>query len=132
MRLWYFLIVLHAHRRGSAGGGGGGVQAHPPQLFFSHQLNLRFFSKKTIIFQDSRVGQLFPGGGGGGGGFTGCPSIRIEITCYFPRGGFGPPFPPLDPRMKTVTLQMLCSWSEDVHIMCFGHHRQIIFSVTFL
>ena len=51
-------------RRGS-GGGGGGVQAHPPQVFFSHQLNLRFFLKKTIIFQDSREGPTFTGGGGG-------------------------------------------------------------------
>ena len=50
------------YRRGG-GGGGGGVQAHPPQVF-----NLRFFLKKTIIFQDSREGPTFPGGGGGGGG----------------------------------------------------------------
>ena len=49
------------YRRGS-----GGVQAHPPQVFFSHQLNLRFFLKKTIIFQDSREGPTFRGGGGGG------------------------------------------------------------------
>ena len=21
---------------------------------------------------------------------------------------------------------MFCSWSEDVHVMCFGHYRQII------
>ena len=46
--------------------GGGGVQAHPPQVFFSHQLNLRFFLKKTIIFQDSREGPTFTVGGGGG------------------------------------------------------------------
>ena len=26
---------------------------------------------------------------------------------------------------------MFCSWFEDVHVMCFGHYRQIIFSVTF-
>ena len=50
--------------------GGGGVQAHPPQVFFSHQLNLRFFLKKTIIYQDSREGPTFSGGGGGGGGQT--------------------------------------------------------------
>ena len=48
-------------------GGGGGVPAHPPQVFFSHQLNLRFFLKKTIIFQDSREGPTFSGAGGGGG-----------------------------------------------------------------
>ena len=48
-------------------GGGGGVQAHPPQVFFSHQLNLRFFSKKTIIFQDAREGPTFTGGVGGWG-----------------------------------------------------------------
>ena len=51
------------YRRGA--GGGGGVQAHPPQVFFSHQLNLRFFLKKTIIFQDSREGPTFSGRGGG-------------------------------------------------------------------
>ena len=54
------------------GGAGGGVLAHPPQVFFSHQLNLRFFLKKTMIFQDSREGPTFSGGGGqtlpGGGG----------------------------------------------------------------
>ena len=33
------------------------------------------------------------------------------------------PFPPLDPKL---TLQMFCSWFEDVHVMCFGHYRQII------
>ena len=75
--------------------GGGGVQAHLPQCFFSHQLNLRFFLKKTIIFQDSREGPTFSGGGGsnltrGRGG--GNQSIRIQITCDFPGGGFGPLF----------------------------------------
>ena len=25
---------------------------------------------------------------------------------------------------------MFCSWFEDVHVMCFEHYRQIIFSVT--
>ena len=37
---------------------------------FSHQLNLRFFLKKTIIFLDSREGPTFSGGGGGGSNFT--------------------------------------------------------------
>ena len=79
--------------RGS-GGGGGGVQAHPPQVLFSHQLHLRFFLKKTIIFQDSREGPTFSGGGGGGGGGGGVKlnpgrggggqSIRIQIACDFP------------------------------------------------
>ena len=77
---------------GEAGGGGPGPSA---TSFFSHQLNLRFFLKKTIIFQDSREGPTFSRGGGGvklypwGGG----QSIRIQITCDFPGGGFGPPFP---------------------------------------
>ena len=44
---------------------GGGVQAHPRQVFFSHQLNLQFFLKKTTIFQDSREGPTFTVGGGG-------------------------------------------------------------------
>ena len=101
--MWYFLIILQARTQeiSSGSGGGGGVQAHPPQVFFSHQLNLRFFLKKTIIYQDSREGPTFSGGGGGGGGgsnFTrgeggGGESIRIQITCDFPWGGFGPPFP---------------------------------------
>ena len=46
------------------GGGGPGPSA---TRFFSHQLNLQFFLKKTIIFQDSREGPTLPGGGGGGG-----------------------------------------------------------------
>ena len=52
---------------GGAGGGGPGPSA---TSFFSHQLNLRFFLKKTIIFQDSREGPTFSGGGGGSN-FTG-------------------------------------------------------------
>ena len=55
----------------------GGGQAHPPQFFFSHQLNLRFFLKKITIFQDSREGPTFSRGGGWGEGQT------------LPRGGGG-------------------------------------------
>ena len=53
---------------GGAGGGGGGGWGPGPSAtsFFSQQLNLRFFLKENIIFQE-RV-QHFPGGGGGGGG----------------------------------------------------------------
>ena len=49
-----------------AGGGGGGVQALPPQVFSIINLiyDLRFFLKKTIIFQDSREGPTFSGEGG--------------------------------------------------------------------
>ena len=88
---------------GNGSGGGPGPSA---TCFFSHQLNLRFFLKKTIIFQDSRDAPTFSGGGGGqtlpGGGGGGCQSIRIQITCDFPGGGgVRTPFPPLDPRMKT-------------------------------
>ena len=80
------------YRRWSEGGGGRGPSA---TSFFSHQPNLRFFLKKTKIFQDSREGPTFSGGGGvklypGGGGGQ---SIRIQITSDFPGGGFGPPFP---------------------------------------
>ena len=83
---------------GAGGGGGPGPSA---TSFFSHQLNLWFFLKKTIIFKDSREGPTFSGGGGGGGGVKlypgggggGGQSIRIQITCDFPGGGFGPPFP---------------------------------------
>ena len=76
------------YRRGSGGGGGPGPSA---TSFFSHQLNLRFFSTKTIVSKTPggsnifRGVQLFPGAGGGGG-----PSIRIKITCDFPGSGFGP------------------------------------------
>ena len=82
------------YRRGSGGGGGPGPSA---TSFFSHQLHLRFFLKKTIIFQDSREGPTFSGGGGGSnftrGGGGGGQSIRIQIACDFPGDGFGPPFP---------------------------------------
>ena len=54
---------------GAGGRGGPGPSA---TSFFSHQLNLRFFSKKTIISKTPGVVQYFPGGptfpGGGGGG----------------------------------------------------------------
>ena len=50
---------------GGARGGWGGLGPSPTS-FFSHQLNLRFFLKKTILFQDSREGPTFRGGGGGG------------------------------------------------------------------
>ena len=43
------------YRRGSGGGGWGGPGPSATS-FFSHQLNLRFFSKKTIISKT-------PGGG---------------------------------------------------------------------
>ena len=89
---------------GVAGGGGWGPGPSATS-FFSHQLNLRSFLKKTIIFQDSREGPTFSGGGGGGGQTLpqgeGGQSIRIQITCDFPGGGVRTPSPPLDPRMKT-------------------------------
>ena len=84
--------------------------------FFSHQLNLQksngFFSKKTIIFQDSRGVQHFPGGGGGvqlfpGGGFNCLFPIRTQITCDFPGGGLGPPVSFPDPHMKTHSSDVL-------------------------
>ena len=75
---------------GGAGGGEGGPGPSATS-FFSHQLNLRFFLKKTIIFQDSREGPTFSGGGGGqillGGGGQ---SVRIQITCDFPGVGSDP------------------------------------------
>ena len=51
--------------------GGAGGPGPSATSVFSHQLNLRFFLKKTIIFQDSREGPTFSGGGStlpGGGG----------------------------------------------------------------
>ena len=102
VRLWYFLIILHARTQeissGCGGGGGGGGPGPSATSFFSHQLNLRFFLKKIILFQDSREGPTFSGGRGvsnfnPGGGGAGGQSIRIQITCDFPWDGFGPPFP---------------------------------------
>ena len=103
---------MHVPRKYHRGSGGGGRGSRPIRhKFFSHQLNLRFFLKKTIIFQDSREGptfsrggvKLYPGGGGGGG-----QSIRIQITCDFPGvGSVRTPFPPLDPRMKTHSSNVL-------------------------
>ena len=75
MRLWYFLIILHA-RIQEISSGEGGVQAYPPQVYFSHSLNLqrsngKFFIKKPIISKTPEGVQHFPGGGptfrGGGG-----------------------------------------------------------------
>ena len=86
---------MHGPRKYRRGRGGPGLSA---TSFFCHQLNLRFFLKKTIIFQDSREGPTLTGGGGGGGGGSNFTpgvgqSIRIQITCDFPGGGSGPPFP---------------------------------------
>ena len=85
------------YRRGSGGGGGGGGGSGPSATsFFSHQLNLRFFLKKTIIFQDSRGGPAFSGAGGGGMGKTfpqggrGGQSMRIQIFSW---GWVRTPFP---------------------------------------
>ena len=70
MRLWYFLIILHARIQEISSGEGGGVQAYPPQVYFSHSLNLqrsngKFFIKKPIISKTPEGVQHFPGGGGG-------------------------------------------------------------------
>ena len=66
---------MHARIQGiSSGepGGGGGCPGPSATSFLSHQLNLRFFSKKTIISKTPRGGggpifsggPAFPGGGG--------------------------------------------------------------------
>ena len=95
-------MVFHDHTACTDPGnivGGAGGSGPSATSFFSHQLNLRFFLKKTIIFQDSREGPTFSGAGGGGGvkryprGGRGGQSMKIQITCDFPGGGFGPPFP---------------------------------------
>ena len=79
-------------------GVGGGSRPIRNKFFFSHQLNLRFFLKKTIIFQAPERVQHFPGGGGGGvvklyRGGGGGQSIRIQINCDFP-GVRSDPLPP--------------------------------------
>ena len=58
---------MHGPRKYRRGRGGPGPSA---TSFFSHQLNLRFFLKRTIIFQDSIEGPTYSGGGGGGSNFT--------------------------------------------------------------
>ena len=93
------MYCMHGPRKNRRGSEGGGVPGPSATSFFSHQLNLRFFLKKTKIFQDSGEGPTFSGGGGGGGqtlpgGGGGGQSIRIQITSDFPGGGFGPIFPP--------------------------------------
>ena len=65
---------MHEPRKYRRGAGEGGLGPSATS-FFSHQLNLRFFLKKTIIFQDSRKDPTLSGGGGGqtlpgGGGQT--------------------------------------------------------------
>ena len=67
---------MHGPRKYRRGSGGGGCPGPSATSFFSHQLHLRFFLKKTIIFQDSREGPTFSGGGGGG-----CQTL--------PRAGWG-------------------------------------------
>ena len=60
---------MHGPRKYRWGSEGGGGPAPSDTSFFSH---LRFFLKKTIIFQDSREGPTFSGGSNftpeGGGG----------------------------------------------------------------
>ena len=73
--------------------GRGGVQAYPPQVYFSHSLNLqrsngKFFIKKPIISKTPEGVQHFPGGGvqlsGGGGGGNNCLfPLRTQITFIF-------------------------------------------------
>ena len=130
--LWLFLTLLwvRLHRKtvvfpdltactdpgnivGGAGGGGGGPGPSATS-FFSHQLNLRFFLKKTIIFQDSREGPTFSGGGGlnftrGGGG------QRIQITCDSPGVGSDP----LSPSGST---------HENSLFRCFAHGLKMCMS----
>ena len=123
VRLWYFLIILHARTQeissGERGGGGWCGPGPSATSFFSHQLNLRSFLKKTIIFQDSREGPTFSGGGGGGGGVVklypgGGQSISIVIFLGWVRT----PFPPLDPCIKTHSSDVLLMvWRCACHVL---------------
>ena len=65
-------MCMHGSREYCRGAGGGGGPGPSATSFFSHQLNLRFFSKKTIISKTPGGVQYFPGGptfpGGGEGG----------------------------------------------------------------
>ena len=68
---------MHARLQGISSGerGGGGGSRPIRHKFFSHHLNLRFFSKKIIISKTPGEGPIFSGGGGptfpGGGGLEG-------------------------------------------------------------
>ena len=108
---------------GAGGGGGPGPSA---TSFFSHQLNFRFFSKKTIISKTPGGSNIFRGGptfhGGGGG-----PSIRIQITCDFPGSGFGP----LSPSGSSHE-NSLFRCSADGLKMCMSCVLDIIVKLFFL
>ena len=101
MRLWYSLIILHARIQEILSGERGGPGPTATSLF-SPQLNLQksngFFSKKNIMFQDSRGVQHFRGvvqlfGGGGGGGVQLLIPYKNPNNLCFSRG-VGPPVPP--------------------------------------
>ena len=66
--LWDSLIILHARIQEILSGEGGPGQAATSFLVLNLQKSNGFFSKKTIIDQDSRGGPTFRAGGGGGGG----------------------------------------------------------------
>ena len=77
--------------------------------FFSHQLNLRFFLKKTNFSKTPERVQHLPGGGGGlnfntgGGGGKVLGSKKLVIFL----GVGSDPLTPLDPRMKTHSSDVL-------------------------
>ena len=104
MGLWYSLIILHARIQEILSGEGGPGQSTTSFLVLNLQKSNWFFSKKTIIYQDSRGGPTFSGGGGGSNCLF---PIGTQITCDFPGSGFGPPVPPLDPHMKTHSSDVL-------------------------
>ena len=116
------------YRRGSGGGGSRPIR----HKFFSHHLNLRFFSKKIIISKTPGEGPIFSEGGGsnfsrGRGGGGGCPSLRIQITCDFPGRGLGP----LSPSGSSHE-NSLFRCSADGLKMCMSCVLDIIVKLFFL
>ena len=86
-------MILHARTKEISSGERGGSRPIRHKFFKSSTLFAVLF-KENYNFPRVQRGPTFSGGGGGptfpgGGG----PSIRIEITCYFPGRGFGHPFP---------------------------------------
>ena len=98
----------------------------------SRPIRHKFFQSSTqftVLFKENytfprlqRGSKLFRGGGGqtltrGGGGGSKYKSIRIHITCDFPGVG-RTPFPPLDPRMKTHSSDVLLMvWRCACHVL---------------
>ena len=69
-----------------------------------------FITEKTTLFQGSRGGSnIFQWRGGGGVGVQILISIEPHITCDPPGGGggYGHPYPPMDPHINTEAVILI-------------------------